>query len=94
MKETIKLPADHFSGAKEILLTTERAESSYGIPVAVLVGGKNSGMVFGRDDFIPCENENDSLVWLVESAGTTVLCAHREFTNNAPASELISSFCL
>lgn len=93
MKEAIKLPADHFSGAKEILLTTERAESSYGIPVAVLVGGKNSGMVFGRDDFIPCENENDPLVWLVESAGTTVLCAYREFTNNAALGEVVARFC-
>lgn len=72
---TIKLEAGHFSGAREIVLTTERAESSYGQPVAVLVGGPNDGRAYGPGDCIPCADENDPLAWLTEMAAHTVAAA-------------------
>ena len=75
MEYKIKLEAGHFSGADEIILTTERAESSHGIPVAVLVGGPNSGMAFGPSDVIPSADHNDELAWLTEPAKTTVAAA-------------------
>lgn len=72
---TIKLESGHFSGANEIMLTTERAESSYGQPVAVLVGGPNSGSAYGPSDVIPSAIENDPLPWLTEPAIRTVAAA-------------------
>lgn len=74
---TIKLEAGHFSGASEIMLTTERAESSYGQPVAVLVGGPNSGIAYGPGDAIPSGIENDQLSWLTEPAARTIAAANR-----------------
>jgi hypothetical protein len=55
---TIKLAPDNFLGADEIMLTTERAESSKGQPVAVLVGGPNSGAAYGPSDCIPFADPN------------------------------------
>ena len=75
MEYRIKLEANHFSGASEIILTTDRAESSYGIPVAVLVGGPNSGMAFGPADSIPHADMSDPLSWLSETAALTVAAA-------------------
>lgn len=65
---TMKLAADHYTGADQILLTTKRAESSYGVPVAVLVGGPNDGVALGADDLVPHGIEDDPLPWLDERA--------------------------
>lgn len=73
---TIPLEAGHFSGATSITLTTERAESSYGQPVAVLVGGPNDGTAYGPADVFPSAIENDPLDWLTEPASRTVAAAN------------------
>lgn len=81
MEYSIKLGNGHFSGATEILITTERAESSYGVPVAVLVGGPNDGMAFGPGDVIPAADPNDELAWLEEPAATTIAAAESAARN-------------
>jgi hypothetical protein len=62
------LAADHYTGADQILLTTKRAESNYGVPVAVLVGGPNDGVALGPDDLVPHSIDDDRLPWLNERA--------------------------
>lgn len=58
------------SDGREIVLSTEHAASSYGIPVAVV-----GGAVLGSLDVMP-RPENDQLPWLPdESAGMAVVCA-------------------
>lgn len=53
----------------EILLTDERAESSYGIPVAIF-----NGVAYGKSDVIPLPSPPE-LEWLQESAAVTVAAA-------------------
>ena len=65
---TLKLAGDHYTGAGHILITTDRAESSYGVPVAVLVGGPNDGVALGADDLVPHGIDDDRLPWLDERA--------------------------
>lgn len=72
----IKLEEGHFSGASAIRITTNRAESSYGVPVAVLIGGPNDGTAYGPGDKIPCADPCDALAWLTEMAATTVAAAN------------------
>jgi hypothetical protein len=72
---TINLENGHWTGAEKIILTTHRAESSYGQPVAVLVGGRCNEMAFGAHDIIPA---GDELPWIAESAATTVAAADME----------------
>lgn len=71
----MKLAADHYTGADQILLTTKRAESSYGVPVAVLVGGPNDGAALRPDDLVPHGIEDDRLPWLDERARQMVAAA-------------------
>lgn len=86
----IKLNPGHFSGADSILLSVERAESSYGIPVAVLVGGPHSGQAFGPADVIPAV-AGHPLGWLEEPARTTVAAARR--AAGAKPDDLYYKFC-
>lgn len=72
---TIPLAEGHFSGATAIQLTDERAESSYGQPVAILIGGPNNGTAYGPEDIIPSGIPDDPLEWLTEPARTTVAVA-------------------
>lgn len=93
---TIKLQEGHFSGARAIVLTTERAESSYGQPVAVLIGGPNDGRAYGPWDCIPSAEENDPLAWLTETAAQTVAAADiaARRADGAPVDPLVLAFSL
>ena len=73
---TIPLESGHFCGATSITLTNERAESSYGQPVAVLSGGPLDGTAYGPADVIPSAIENDPLEWLTEPSSRTVAAAN------------------
>jgi hypothetical protein len=64
---------NHYTGADAIEITTERAESSYGQPVAVLIGGPFSGSAYGPADVVP--SADDALPWLSEPARIMVAAA-------------------
>lgn len=78
---------------REMTLTTERGESSYGIPVLVV-----DGNAYGKDDIMP--KGHDELGWLYEmdTAGTTVHCYRYygrkdgTFTEDEGVNELIDRF--
>ena len=89
---SIKLATGNIFGADEILLTTERAESSYGQPVAVLVGGPNSGNVYSPGDFIPFANPNSPFAMLdgMDRARNTVAAA--AINANVRGNALVAKF--
>ena len=83
---------DLYCGAREIVITDERAESSYGQPVAVICGGRLSGNAYGPGDAIPFAPPSDPLEFLneFEPARVTVLCAAREA--GIPITGLLATF--
>lgn len=77
MNKIIPLEANHYSGAHSLRLTTEHAASSYGIPVAVLIGGPHDQMALGQQDMVPYGAvEPDPLPWLIETAKQMVAAAN------------------
>lgn len=61
----------NLSTGEQITLTNERAESSYGIPVAVF-----NGAAYGPADSIPFGPAE--MAWLEEPASTTVAAACKD----------------
>lgn len=60
-------------GGKDILITDERSECSYGIPVAVV-----EGKAYGKNEALPIYGADDALNFLFEAAATTVAVAARQ----------------
>jgi len=73
-------------GEKAITITDERAESSCGIPVAII-----DGIAYGKTDAFP-KDENSSLPWLRESVGQRVAELNTRLYLNEDGQEFVRKF--